>query len=132
LNGMKHRNGFAPNFIHSLDSSHMMLTSLYLWRLGINFASVHDCYWTHACDVEDMNRVCREEFVALHSYPILESLSQSFKDKFLVLPPDSDEHKKKASAGNVDQDKREMLFNSIPRKGDLDLNVVKDSVYFFS
>ena len=39
VNSMKHRNGFAPNFIHSLDSSHMMLTSLYLWRLGINFAS---------------------------------------------------------------------------------------------
>ena len=29
-NVMKQRNGFPPNFIHSLDSSHMMLTSLYL------------------------------------------------------------------------------------------------------
>ena len=56
-NTMKHRNGFPPNFIHSLDSSHMMLTSLHLWLLGINFASVHDCFWTHAADVDEMNRL---------------------------------------------------------------------------
>ena len=41
---VKHRNGFPPNFIHSLDSSHMMLTSIYLWHEGITFASGS---WTH-------------------------------------------------------------------------------------
>ena len=39
VNKMKHRNGFPPNFIHSLDASHMMLTALHLWRLGIAFAA---------------------------------------------------------------------------------------------
>ena len=43
------------------------------------YCVVHDCYWTHACDVVEMNKVCRQEFIALHSYPILENLSQSFK-----------------------------------------------------
>ena len=33
----------------------MMLTSLYLWPRGVTFASVHDCFWTHAQDVETMN-----------------------------------------------------------------------------
>ena len=33
-NTMRQRNGFPPNFVHSLDSSHMMLTSLYLWSQG--------------------------------------------------------------------------------------------------
>ena len=56
VNSMKNRNGFPPNFVHSLDSSHMMLTSLYLWPRGITFASVHDCFWTHASDVEIMNK----------------------------------------------------------------------------
>ena len=56
INTGKNRNGFPPNFIHSLDSSHMMLTSLYLWSKGVTFASVHDCFWTHACNVETMNR----------------------------------------------------------------------------
>ena len=55
VSSIKNRNGFPPNFIHSLDSSHMMLTSLFLWPRGITFASVHDCYWTHAEDVEIMN-----------------------------------------------------------------------------
>ena len=75
-NTMKQRNGFPPNFVHSLDSTHMMLTSLYLWEAGITFASVHDCYWTHACTVTQMNVVCREQFVALHSQPILENLAR--------------------------------------------------------
>lgn len=56
-NIMKQKNAFPPNFIHSLDSSHMMLTSLNCERKGITFVSVHDCFWTHACTVPDMNKV---------------------------------------------------------------------------
>merc|ERR1719499_330607 len=82
INTRRNKNGFPPNFIHSLDSSHMMLTSLHLWSQGVTFASVHDCFWTHACDVEALNRACREQFVALHSSPILENLSQHFLDNF--------------------------------------------------
>lgn len=57
LDTMKQKNAFAPNFIHSLDSCHMMLTSLYSEQTGITFMSVHDCFWTHACTVDIMNRV---------------------------------------------------------------------------
>lgn len=56
-NIMKQKNAFPPNFIHSLDSSHMMLTSLHCEREGLTFISVHDCFWTHACTVADMNKV---------------------------------------------------------------------------
>lgn len=31
-NTLKQKNGFPPNFIHSLDSSHMMLTALHCYR----------------------------------------------------------------------------------------------------
>lgn len=54
---MKQRNAFPPNFIHSLDSSHMMLTSLFCEREGISFVSVHDCFWTHPNTVHIMNKV---------------------------------------------------------------------------
>ena len=54
---MRHRNAFPPNFIHSLDATHMMLTALQCQRAGITFASIHDCYWTHACDVDTLNKV---------------------------------------------------------------------------
>lgn len=81
-NVMKQKNAFPPNFIHSLDSSHMMLTSLHCDKIGLTFMSVHDCYWTHACTVPEMNRICREQFVALHSQPILEDLSKYLMEKY--------------------------------------------------
>ena len=137
-NIMKQRNGFPPNFIHSLDSSHMMLTSLYLWNLGITYASVHDCYWTHACNVKAMNKVCREQFVRLHSEPILENLSKSFENNYLKsdFDNDVDSGDNKKTLSNVDIAKAQKLFLSIPEKGNdncgLNLNIVKKSVYFFS
>uniref|UniRef100_A0AAX7TAQ7 DNA-directed RNA polymerase n=1 Tax=Astatotilapia calliptera TaxID=8154 RepID=A0AAX7TAQ7_ASTCA len=78
---VKQKNAFPPNFIHSLDSTHMMLTSLHCYSSGLTFVSVHDCFWTHALTVDTMNKVCREQFVALHSQPILQELSN-----FLLHP----------------------------------------------
>lgn len=83
-NIMKQKNAFPPNFIHSLDSSHMMLTSLYCERAGITFVSVHDCFWTHPCSIPIMNKICREQFVTLHSQPILEDLSQFLVRKYSI------------------------------------------------
>ncbi|KAG8289375.1 hypothetical protein J6590_105660, partial [Homalodisca vitripennis] len=81
-NVMKQKNAFPPNFIHSLDSSHMMLTSIFSEQRGLTFVSVHDCYWTHANTVHIMNQICREQFVALHSQPILEDLSKFMVQKY--------------------------------------------------
>lgn len=81
-NVLKQKNAFPPNFIHSLDSSHMMLTSLYCEQKGLTFVSVHDCFWTHACTVPEMNQICREQFVSLHSQPILEDLSAFMKSRY--------------------------------------------------
>lgn len=36
---------------------------------------VHDSYWTHACDVDEMNKILREKFVELYEAPILENVS---------------------------------------------------------
>jgi len=139
INTRRNKNGFPPNFIHSLDSSHMMLTSLHLWSQGVTFASVHDCFWTHASDAEIMNRVCREQFINLHSYPVLENLSDYFMTKFHILPDKLQEKKlkgatlaRKLQARDMERKKREMLFKNLPKKGDLDLDVIHDSIYFFS
>ena len=122
-NTMKQRNGFPPNFVHSLDSTHMILTSLYLWTRGCTFSSVHDCYWTHASDVEIMNQVCREQFVNLHQQPILNDLSKHFQNVYL------DEN---LPISDITMSKAKQLFTDVPAKGKLDLEVVKKSVYFFS
>uniref|UniRef100_A0A182MFM0 DNA-directed RNA polymerase n=1 Tax=Anopheles culicifacies TaxID=139723 RepID=A0A182MFM0_9DIPT len=128
-NIMKQKNAFPPNFVHSLDSSHMMLTSLYCERAGLTFISVHDCYWTHACTVPTMNRICREQFVALHSEPILEDLS-----RFLVQKYSYDENEISNDGSVIDLTKRKLnrILQQCPDKGDFDLRKVLDSVYFFS
>ncbi|NXE95282.1 RPOM protein, partial [Menura novaehollandiae] len=79
---VKQKNAFPPNFIHSLDSTHMMLTALHCHRKGLTFVSVHDCYWTHAVTVDVMNQVCRQQFVALHSEKILQDLSEFMLAKY--------------------------------------------------
>uniref|UniRef100_A0A667X041 DNA-directed RNA polymerase n=1 Tax=Myripristis murdjan TaxID=586833 RepID=A0A667X041_9TELE len=79
---VKQKNAFPPNFIHSLDSTHMMLTALHCYSAGLTFVSVHDCFWTHALTVDTMNKVCREQFVALHSQPILQELSNFLLHKY--------------------------------------------------
>ncbi|XP_060878256.1 DNA-directed RNA polymerase, mitochondrial [Metopolophium dirhodum] len=121
-NVMKQKNAFPPNFIHSLDSSHMMLTSLHCERAGITYVSVHDCFWTHPNSVEIMGKICREQFVALHNEPILENLSNFMINKYEL--PNYD----------ITNDTQDMLnvFQQLPKKGDFKLNNVLDSVYFFS
>uniref|UniRef100_A0A8C5UE85 DNA-directed RNA polymerase n=1 Tax=Malurus cyaneus samueli TaxID=2593467 RepID=A0A8C5UE85_9PASS len=84
---VKQKNAFPPNFIHSLDSTHMMLTALHCLRKGLTFVSVHDCYWTHALTVDVMNQICRQQFVALHSEKILQDLSEFMLEKYCSTEP---------------------------------------------
>lgn len=74
INVRKQLNALAPNFIHSLDAIHLQMTCLEANRGGINFAAVHDSFWTHAGDVEILSRAIRLEFVRLHSSHIIQNL----------------------------------------------------------
>ncbi|KAI1301824.1 DNA-directed RNA polymerase, mitochondrial [Halotydeus destructor] len=125
-NTMKQKNAFAPNFIHSLDSSHMMLTALHCYRNNVDFVSVHDCFWTHPSTVDEMNVICRDQFVALHSLPILQELSESFLREYgpqlAAIRERQPEAYKKIVAN----------LTNVPQTGTFDLNNVKDSVFFFS
>jgi DNA-directed RNA polymerase len=49
---------FPPNYVHSLDSSHMLLTALEMEKRKLTFSAVHDSFWTHACDVYVCLFVC--------------------------------------------------------------------------
>ncbi|XP_076977543.1 DNA-directed RNA polymerase, mitochondrial isoform X2 [Tamandua tetradactyla] len=125
-NTLKQRNGFPPNFIHSLDSSHMMLTALHCYRRGLTFVSVHDCFWTHAADVPIMNQVCREQFVRLHSQPILQELSQFLVKRFCSEP------RSLKLSKNLQRVKLLETLLSVPETGAFDLEQVLRSPYFFS
>ncbi|OQR78109.1 DNA-directed RNA polymerase, partial [Tropilaelaps mercedesae] len=124
----KQKNAFPPNFIHSLDSSHMMLTALHAQAAGICFISVHDCFWTHPCTVDTMNKLCREQFVALHSEPILENLSSHLIRRFdFSVPHDA----KKNSLTDTGERRLSRALKNVPKKGKFDIKEVLTSTYFF-
>ncbi|CAJ0578639.1 unnamed protein product, partial [Mesorhabditis spiculigera] len=121
----KQVSAFPPNYVHSLDSTHMMLTTLECARKGLTFAAVHDCYWTHAASVEEMNKLCRETFIRLHTEPLVDQLSDHFQKTY--LPEDLTQH-----MHPLEKDQYANLFKPKVPPGDLDIEKVRDSVYFFS
>ena len=103
---MHSKGGIAPNFVHSLDSAH-------LHRVLNNFDGdilpIHDSYATHPSDVSKMLKVIKEEFIKMYQKDI-------FKE-FLVR--------------NLNNEQLEEIKELIPQKGNLDLESVKNSTFFF-
>jgi DNA-directed RNA polymerase len=106
----KQVDGIVAHLVHSMDAAHMMRTTNRLHAEGIrHFAMVHDSYGVHACDIDLLNRVLREEFVRIYSEPVL----QNFLDQ-----------QRKAHPG--------IALPDPPRTGDLDIQQVLSSPYFFA
>lgn len=82
VNSRKQRTAFPPNYIHSLDATHMLLSATECGRLGLQFASVHDSYWTHAADVDTMNKALRGAFIQLHEVDLIEQLRNEFIQRY--------------------------------------------------
>lgn len=90
----KHELAIAPNFIHSLDASHMFMTCDACAEAsaeaepgsecgtgpgaGLIFASIHDSYWTHPNHVEKLSRILRQTFVKLHSFDYMTHVRNDF------------------------------------------------------
>jgi len=103
----------------------------FFFSAGLTFSAVHDCYWTHACDVDEMNVLCREQFIKLHSQPILEDLADHVTKKFLPNHDDGHDENDPEFVPPALQDTLREVLASIPQKGSFDLNEVRKSVYFF-
>ena len=113
LNKAKMSNSISPNFIHSMDSAHLMATVNLLASRGINqFAMIHDSYGCLASDVPVLNECLREAFIAQYS----EDLLTKFREEILSQIPE-ELHKD---------------IPPVPPKGNLDLNQVRHSRYFFA
>lgn len=109
------RNALAisPNYVHSMDASHLMETVNGMLDAGISgFAMVHDSYGTHACDVGEMAIILREKFIAMYEIDQL----QSFRDQLITQLPD---------------ELAKALPQCLPR-GDFDLDQVQEAMYFFA
>lgn len=82
INPRRQQAGLPPNFIHSLDASHMLLSAIQCGKAGLDFAAVHDSYWTHASEVDNMNRLLRQEFIKLHEVDLIERLKNEFDERY--------------------------------------------------
>lgn len=142
----KQVSAFPPNFVHSLDASHMFMTAQACFRAGVTFASVHDCFWTHAATVDAMNTHIREQFVTLYTQPVLATLRADFikhygayvvpikvpYDQTRALPSDAAEAAEAASDSKYVSRWRPISLPSVPQQGDFDITQVLRSQYFFS
>ncbi|TPX65186.1 DNA-directed RNA polymerase [Spizellomyces sp. 'palustris'] len=152
VNAQKQSTAFPPNFIHSLDAAHMMLSAIQCQRAGLSFASVHDSYWTHASDVNRMNEIIRNEFVTLHSGDIMTGLRNEFVDRYaghkipveVILEGDQlwawklylESKGRKAGIGPKTKVKKvttwvDLEILPLPARGNFEIKQVKDSRYFF-
>lgn len=82
VNRRKQLQAFPPNFIHSLDATHMLLSALECRDVGLEFAAVHDSFWTHASDIDKMNRVLRDAFVRIHEEDVIGRLAAEFHARY--------------------------------------------------
>lgn len=113
INRRKMSSGIAPNFIHSLDASHLMLTVNLCRENGIkNFATVHDSYGTLAADASKLAYYLRETFIQQYSTDVL----KKFREEVAKQIPASLREK----------------IPPMPKKGGLDLEQVRESCYFFA
>lgn len=70
------QNAISPNFVHSLDATHLGMTALRMQDAGLDMACIHDSFGTHPSDVDTMHRCIREAFVHLYSRDLLGELVQ--------------------------------------------------------
>lgn len=113
LDRRKQSAGIAPNFIHSMDASHLVATVGKCLDVGVtSLAMVHDSYGTHAADAEMLSMQLRTAFIEQYTPDVLggflkqlqAQLPQELAEK---LPPP-------------------------PSFGSLELDGVMESRYFFA
>jgi DNA-directed RNA polymerase len=114
LRKKKMKNAISPNFVHSLDAAHMLLTVEAFRKATGNtghLAMVHDSYACHASDAAVLADVLRKTFVDM--YQDTDVLLDFANEVKAMLPEDVE-------------------LPPIPPKGSLELDKVLESKYFFA
>lgn len=109
VNARKQANAIAPNFIHSMDASHLQLTVCTAADSGIaHFAMIHDSYGTTVAQAGQLFSIVRECFVKMYTE---HDVLKEFAEEVSHL---------------VNEDLPEP-----PSKGGFDINEVLNSLYAF-
>lgn len=113
IDSRKQKQGIAPNYVHSMDASHLMLTVDACVDAGIHqFAMIHDSYGCPAGQGDLMFSLVRQVFAETYKQnDVLQDLHDQVEN---MLSP-----------------KKAKELPPIPKHGNLDLDVVKQSMYAF-
>ena len=107
----KVQQSICPNLIHQLDSSVLSLSVVKGSELGIdNFSLIHDSFGVLSPDASNMSLALREAFCDIYSQDVLANWAMEMKQML--------------------SEKNQKKFPPIPAKGNLDLDLVKSSVFF--
>lgn len=109
VDSRKQANAIAPNFIHSMDASHLQLTVCTAVDQGINhFAMIHDSYGTTVADAGVLFKTVRECFVKMYTE---HDVLKEFAEEVSHLT--------------------EKELPELPSKGSFDIHEVLSSLYAF-
>ena len=98
----------SPNYIHSLDASHMWSTIKRMIDSGIiQYSMIHDSYGCPAPDVNLMRAYTNEEFHKMHASNLLQTMKDEVEQILSIELPD------------------------VPPIGDYNIDEVLDAEYFF-
>lgn len=113
LDSRAQANGVAPNFVHSLDASHLQAVALRAKEQGIrHLAVIHDSFGTHAANTGKLSSILRETFVEQYSGDVLDALYTELKEQ-------------------LGEELAEQL-PAPPKAGTLDLNETLNAPYTFA
>ena len=106
--------GISPNFVHSLDGTHLRMTVVRAAEEGLNsFALVHDSFGVHAADTPRFFQLLRETLVEMYEST---DVIETFKDQIMEqLSP-----------------KNRVLLKETPPRGHLDTSAVVESAFCFA
>lgn len=110
IDSRRQASGISPNWVHSLDASHLMKTINRAAREGIrSFSMIHDSYGTHAGNAAALATFLREEFVLMYgSTDVLKVFKEELEHQMGEELP------------------------ALPAKGKLDLEDILRSPFFFA
>ena len=97
--------GISPNVVHSYDAAHMANTIV---AFNGSFAAVHDSFSTHASEVDFLQEVTKQTFIAQYD---VDNFFDILQDTLML--------------------NRNTFSYDQPELGDLDVSQVIDSKYFF-
>ena len=100
--------GISPNWVHSMDASHMTMVINQLHDFGItSFGAIHDSFSVHAEDVDDLLYVTKDTFIDMYEGDVLKEMKEQIVGVFSTFAEQA------------------------PDEGNLDLSKVMSSDYFF-